>query len=416
MQANYEDKPAAHESERALLGSAIIAPDTLREVVVEKWEFDKYYHGELWESLKSLYDQGKAIDLVTLKENLTPDDVVYLTGCAADTPSALNAVTYANNVIQTARQRKMIEIGTQIVKSGYSPNGKDEAHFASLLMENIGLTKTTEQIKGDGLRKYIAERRANPSQVWGIPTGYEDLDNTTGGVHKGRLTLVKGEPGTGKTILVCQAGKNAAAAGFVVDIYEEEMSPDELLMRWVSADTGIQEHRIHQGDLADWELKVIEETIKTIEKLPIRVNTKTGWSAAEIWADQARKKASRHGADLVVIDYLALLRGGKDMKSWDKVEASALENKRMARELNIAVMSVVSVVKDGSIKGTNEVKHAADDVWEIKVDDLDEYIRVITFDKQRFGGMTNENGQVYGKVRLRMSPKLPLLLKTQEYK
>jgi replicative DNA helicase len=408
--------PNNKKAEEALIGSILINPDIEAELSIIPEDFYIIRHQWIWEAFQQLKKEGVEIDYLTTINELDKrgrlaelGGPAYLTSLINSTPTSYHAPGYAKIVKEDKLRRMIIQVANELAKEAYSDETPNVEDSIRKLGDLIYLDKRPKEVDGEAIRKYVLDRLENPIdplKPWGIPMPWDLLNKATGGLHKGRATLIKGESGLGKTIMVCQLAKYAAECGYNVDIYELEMSEEDLMLRWISADTEIETHKIHRGDLSDYDQTKIFRAVERIEKLPIRVDT-NGWSSAEIRADQTKKKARGERVDLVVVDYLGLVKERSDIKAWEQVEYSAKALRQAAKELDFALVTVVSEVKDGSIKGSAEVRYAADDIWELKKTEGDAID--VRFYKSRYGGGVSADTLGGGAVTLYKDRKYPKL-------
>ena len=385
-------RPYAKEAEQAYLGSIMIDPSVLVSHPIDVDDLYLDRHREIYTAMKSTYAEHGTVDLVLL----SPYEV-ELYHMMSVVVSALHAKGYAKEISKTAERREMLDIASEIandVATGSVEAGK----YIDKITKAIRVDGNTSDLSGvaDTFLKYVQERSENPTNIWGVATPWLDFNNVTGGLHRHTSNLFYGPSGVGKTILVLQMGYHAATLGYNVDFYELEMTSRNLFGRLVAMHSKIPTRSIHEGKAYNkFELK---QSIDYVKSLPIKISDATHWTSSEIRADQQKNRA-----DVVIVDYLALLND-KAENDYVKVERAAKNLRQMAKDLGQILLLVSSEVKDGSIKGTAEVKFAQDEVWNIKAKDPDnklDRVRILSPMKRR------EDGTLFD-VDLVMTEGLPM--------
>ena len=211
--------PHSVEAEQSVLGGLLLENHAWERVadLVNEQDFYRADHRAIWKQIVRLIDENKPADVVTVAEALeshnTLDDVgglAYLAALAQNTPSAANIRRYAEIVRERSVLRKLVEVGGEISTSAFNPNGRsatdilDEAEKKVFDIKEAGAKSTQGFLPLQPLLKEVVTRidelynRENPSEVTGVPTGYNDLDTKTSGLQPGDLIIVAGRPSMGK--------------------------------------------------------------------------------------------------------------------------------------------------------------------------------------------------------------------------
>ena len=370
--------PHSAEAERATLGAVLINPEALQQVAWLKAEhFYIHRHQFVWLAMVALDSQGKAIDILTVYEELErmgKTDVVeaaYLTGLVSDVPTSLNVEYYAGIVLDRAQRRADLEIAKEIAKGVYD-GGVDRAAIIDMLTKNSSIQNGALPI-GDMLNKFysgVEERAKNPKDIWGISTSFTTLDRATGGLQRNTTTMLAGSPGVGKTTLLLQVLLFAARSGYRTAVYELEMDAERLIARIVSMLTGVPIRDMKSGKMENhWEN--FNRGMEVLEKLPLYICDEPEMDTMTIRADVARLKGTR-GLDLVGLDYLNLLTDRMDDDDNKNTTAKAVRFRQICRKFEVAGLSVQSVTKEGmrsaiptlaDMSGPAEVGFSADNVF-----------------------------------------------------
>jgi replicative DNA helicase len=379
--------PHSREAEEAVLGAALINPDSIRLISwLKPLDFYIQRNRWVWEAMLILDKQGIPVDLVTLGEEIAKQsfDVQssYVTSLINQAPTSMNIEHYAQIVSGHAERRTYIQIANQIATGAYSTDGVDRAHIIDLLTKNTSNRAGAQPIKSllSSFYDGITERAKSPRDVWGISTGISKLDRATGGLQKQQTTMLAGSPGVGKTTLLLQLMLEAAKQGWKVGIYELEMDTERLLARLISMLTGVSIRDMKSGRMENhWDN--FNHGMAMLEQLPLYICDNPVMDTAQIRGDVSRIKAL-HGLDLIGLDYLNLLtdRDGDDDNK--NTTAKAVRFRQICREFDVAGLSVQSITKDGmravipslaDMSGPAEVAFSADNVF-FMVQDADSKI------------------------------------------
>jgi len=403
--------PHSREAEEALIGSVLIDPIQYRMVNVDADDFYIHRNKWIWESFGTLVDRD--IDFITVSDVLEQAGKLgevggpaYLTSLLNSVPTAMHAQSYADIITFQAEQRRHLITANELAKQAYSKDGVKVSGIVRQLTGDIHVTGgavVVKEIIGEP-EEYLKKLQEDDR----IPSPWDRFNRIAGGVARTQSTLLVGKPGVGKSVFIGAYGLKAAMDGFQVDIYEVEMTENDLIVRWVSDLAGVATEKIKYDDV----LMTQEEEDRVLRKLAyintLNIRIASGvWSSAAIVAD-LMKKSYEKPSDLVIIDSLGQLRENDENK-WDKVETSSLTLKQAALENNFALLCVATMVKSGSIRGTREVEHICD-YWysfekpegAVKPDDPGWFTREIYPGKQRHGGKASF-------CELRMASDLPRL-------
>ena len=383
--------------EQSWIGSVLMDPQVFYTSPIEVEDFEIQYHKNIHIAIKNTLDKHGKLDLMLLSQQF--EDIGYLTECITSVGSALNADAYAEEIRKAAMKRDMKVIATQMVNDAEpNPSGYIDMITNAIRVQG-GDNGTAEAI--EMYRQWMEFRQENKSDVWGIPTPWHKFNKITGGLHKKEGILIYGVAGTGKTVMVLQMAYHAAVHGYKVDIYEMEMPKEKVISRMVAMYSNVPPDEIDRGTASEYQLGKVRDGMRYISELPIRIYDNTDWTSATIRADQQKKGKDR--ADLVIIDYLALLQDKADNEH-QAVERAAKATKRMAKDLNFALVTIGSQVKDGSIRGPEEVKHAQDQTWYLEriSQDMNDPARDLVPSKGRYMGE-------FKKIPLQFKPGVPVL-------
>lgn len=359
---SQSEKIAPHsvEAEEAVLGSILINPDALFEVApfLQASDFFIIRHAWIWEAIIAVHERGEAIDNITVTHELRSQGKLENIGGAAkitdlinNTPTHIHAEDYGHIVERSAVRRRLLEAAQGIAKAAIEENAEleDVINRAETTLFSV----TQRQLKKDmvpmglAVREYLGRVEylfKNKDQPLGVPSGFTDLDRLLGGLQKSDLIVVAARPGVGKTSFMLSIALNAARLGRArVAIFSLEMSREQLIQRFFSAETSINSQRLRLGELDENEWSHLFEASGRLEKLRIYIDDTPGATVNQVRA-RCRRLYREEGLDLVIIDYLQLIESGT--RSENRVqEISYISRglKELARELNVPVLTAAQL-------------------------------------------------------------------------
>ena len=407
------------ENEQAILGALIIAPETRPQLNISADEFYLDRHKMIFRAIdKSIATVGvletNYLTIQTVLEDSGELDTVggpaYLTTLANSTPTSLFASGHADIVRNKAEQRKHFQTGQDIMLSAMN-GGVDVSAIVQQLVGNMTVVSTTSKI-GDMLDDYsdwLDDRIANPVKFIGHQTPWGEFNRVLGGSEPGLSYVIMGDKDVGKTVMLIQLAAHWASKGLHVDVYELEMTAERLLQRVVAIESGVSTKKQIKGEMTQIERDNIDRALKRISSWPLFIDDSTHWTSMAIRADMTRKKIRRKNADIVMVDYLALLKDRPELKEHERQEIAAKNLRDMGKDLKIAVWQVASVTHAGTMRGSKEIQYAQDKIFLIQKDNTDSRVRLITPDKMRDGLALDTENTGNPTVRLVFAAGLPKL-------
>ena len=349
--------PQAVEVEQAVLGAMMLEQQALSRAfeILDKSCFYHASHGRIFEAMHTLFEQGTAVDQLTLTEELKRrgqlDDVggvVYLAKLGSEVATAANIDFHARIVFEKALSRKLIEVASEISERAYAADedvqtliDKAEQQLFSLSENQIGEGfEPLDKVMGDAF-EHIERIHAKTDTVLGVDTGFANLNDLTSGFQKGDLIILAARPSVGKTALALTLARNAAVdAGVGVAIFSLEMSKMQLAQRLLSAETKVDLHKLRTGRLTEDDWMHLTRNIDRLAQAPIYIDDSPGISVLEARA-KARRQLREYGIGMVVIDYLQLMSGHLRTQSREQ-EISQISRglKAMAKELDMPVLAL----------------------------------------------------------------------------
>src|SRR5512143_2365597 len=352
--------PHNREAEEAVVGAVLINPEVYYDLAQFLLPDDFYIHRHrwIWEAFTSLHEPRIPIDLLTLSEELERrgqlDEIggrAYLTALVNQVPTSLNASAYAHIVESHAIRRRMIAAANSIASVSYNEDMKidpvmDEAEKAVFNVSERRLrhdVQPSREVMQDYYER-IGEAARRGEEIYGVPTGFIDLDRLLRGLQPSDLLIIAGRPGQGKTGFLLSVAKNAALTHKKhVAVFSLEMSNAQVAERLISQQTGIVSQNLRTGSLDENGFGLLAEAVEKLSETQIFLD-----DTPALTPIQLRTKCLllhlEHRLDLILVDYLQLMTG--DTRTDNRVqEVSYISRnlKVLARELNVPVLAAAQL-------------------------------------------------------------------------
>jgi replicative DNA helicase len=349
--------PQNVEAEQSVLGSLLIDRDAIIKIAPFLYPEDFYReaHGQIYAAILNLHERREPADFVTLcdeMERLGQLEAVggpaYLTSLINRVPTSLHVEYYAHIVERTAVLRRLIEAAGKIAGLAY-----DEAEDVDVVVDRAEqiLFDVSQRRISRGLtpiKRILTEYydrieylHQHQGEMVGLPSGFIDLDRLLGGFQPSDLIIVAGRPGMGKSSFGLSVAQQAALKhNIVVAFFSLEMSGEQLVQRLIAGETGISSQRLRVGDIRDIEWDRFVRASGKLGDTLIFVDDTPSPSPIEI-RTKCRRLAAEFGLDLIIIDYMQLMRSG--VRSENRVqEVSYISRmlKALAREMDVPVMAM----------------------------------------------------------------------------
>ena len=349
--------PQAVEVEQAVLGAMMLEQRAIVRAVEILDESCFYHapHSRIFAAMSTLFEQGTAVDQLTLTEELKRrgqlDDVggvVYLAKLGSEVATTANIDFHARIVFEKALSRKLIETASGVIERAYAADedvqtllDNAEQQLFSLSENQIGEGfEPLEKVMGETF-EHLEHVHAGAGTVLGVDTGFADLNDQMSGFQKGDLIILAARPSVGKTAFALTLARNAAVdAGVGMAIFSLEMSKMQLAQRLLSVETKVDLHKLRTGRLSDEDWMNLTHNIERLARAPIYIDDTPGIAVLEARA-KARRLQREHGVGMVIIDYLQLMSGHVRAQSREQ-EISHISRglKAMAKELDVPVLAL----------------------------------------------------------------------------
>jgi replicative DNA helicase len=357
MNTSTDALPHAEEAERSVLGAILIdnrSFDRARELLAAT-EFDSTRNRKIFDALAEMIESGTAVDLVTLKNALDGRGELegcggpaYLASLLEGVPRSANVEHYAKIVKEKAVLRELISTSQTILSSALRPEGStdnllDEAEKAifRIAESRMGGGFIPISVSAEQSIKWIEELTRRQELITGVASGFPQLDEMTAGLQPADLIILAARPSMGKTALALNICSHAALRqGRSVGIFSLEMSHQQLFIRLLCAEGHVDAHRLRTGRINKEQWHSIIKIYDTLSVAPMYIDDTPGLGVMEMRA-KARRLKREKDLDLLVVDYMQLMRGrGSYDSRQQEISDISRSLKELAKELNIPVLAL----------------------------------------------------------------------------
>ena len=360
----FKELPNNIEAEQAVIGSILVSNDIFDEIstIISSINFYDPMHQKIFEAIESLVYKGMLANPITLKNYFedekddlnVPDYLVKITKFCT---SVRQAVEYSKIIYDMFVRRELIKISEQTIDSAklneLDTNGQTIIENSERLLFDLAEKGSfnSSLVKFDEAMKQTIEMASaaykNEEGIVGVPTGLRDLDDKLGGLHQSDLIIIAGRPSMGKTSLATNIAFNAAqklqesGKKSSIAFFSLEMSSEQLSTRIISEQARISSNDIRRGRISDEQFDKFLETSKNIAELPLYIDETPAISIAAM-SNRARRIKRLFGLDMVVVDYIQLMRGTTFNKDGRVQEISQITQglKAIAKELAVPVVAL----------------------------------------------------------------------------
>ncbi|MEH6616259.1 MAG: replicative DNA helicase [Porticoccus sp.] len=357
-----EDQQLPHsvEAEQAVLGGLMLTNDSFDTVasVIAETDFFAQDHQLIFQTMRSLSDDSKPLDVITLSEVLQNNQeleqvggAAYLVELANNTPSSANIGAYAQIVLERSVIRQLITAASDIVKKGFNPLGSDsgvllaeaERKLAEIIENRpkLGGFQDVNKLLSDAINR-IDELFNNEAEITGLSTGFAELDEMTSGWQKSDLVIVAGRPSMGKTSFAMNMVEHAVLhQDKPVLVFSLEMPANQLMIRMMSSLGKIDQTRMRSGKLNEDDWPRLSSAASRLKDRPLFIDDTAGITPMGL-KNQVRQLSREHGEPgLIMVDYLQLMSSSVPTENrTTEITLISRELKTIAREFNCPVVAL----------------------------------------------------------------------------
>ena len=359
--------PQNIEAEQSVLGAMLIDKEAIAKAteILSAEDFYREAHRVIFSAMLEIYNKNEAVDMITVTDILRRDNkledvggIAYITSLANVVLTAANVKYHAEIVAEKSVLRQLVKVSTEIAAMGYEANDEvgvllDTAESRILEISNRKKRADFTPISAvlmDSVQN-IEKLLNNKGGLTGIPTGFNDLDKLTSGLHPSDFIILAARPSMGKTALALNIVQNVALRAHKrvggdprsVAFFSLEMSKEQLVNRMLCAEANIDSQRLRIGEMKEDDWTHLWDACDVMSKTKIYIDDTAGITVMDM-RSRARRLKAEHGLDLIVVDYLQLMQGsGKRNTSGDRQqEVSEISRslKALARELDVPVLAL----------------------------------------------------------------------------
>jgi replicative DNA helicase len=417
--ADLRVPPHNIDLEKSVLGSLMIDEEAIYKVA-DTLRPDNFYdkkHTLIFEAILNLYNQQKAIDLLTVSAELKKKNAlkdaggnIYITELVESVPTSAHIEEYTKIVKDLSVRRKMISLGAHMNEMAYVEEDKVELLLDRAERDLLNLSESNT--KNDFVHvstlleqsyKKTEELNKDPNKVRGVKTGFTYLDNILGGLQQSDLIILAARPSIGKTSFALDVARHASVyEEKKVGIFSLEMSNIQLMDRLLATQVGVGLWDLRMGKLSDEALSRLSDAMGVLSEANLYIDDTPGIGIMEMRA-KARRLKFEKGLDLIIVDYLQLIAGTRLESRVQEVSEISRSLKAIARELSVPVLALSQLSRAveqrndnkpqlSDLRDSGSIEQDADVVIflsRVASDDDNNQNRMLTISKHRNGPTGN---------------------------
>lgn len=349
--------PHSIESEMAVLGAMLLDSSAITKSL-EMLTKDSFYverNKLIFETIVQMFEKGIQVDVLTVAEELKKRnkfDLVggseYLASLMENVPTAENVEDYCKIILERSFNRELLKLCGDIIYE--SLKGETDSleliDKAERMIFQIAEKRFSKNYVG--IRKVLHNIIEQLSQMvegenkglTGVPSGFIDLDRYLGGFQKSDLIIIAARPSVGKTAFALSIARNVAVDyNIPVGFFSLEMSAQQLTLRLISSQTGIENHKIRTGNINRNDLKAILTKMTKLSQAPLFIDDSPKINLVELRA-KARRLKAEHNVGIIIIDYLQLIDPPKAESREREISIISRTLKQIAKELDIPIIAL----------------------------------------------------------------------------
>ena len=364
LKDSFKELPNNIEAEQSVIGSILVSNEIFDDIntIISSSNFYDPMHQKIFSAIENLIYKGMLANPITLKNYFESDkDEInipeYLVKITKFSTSTRQATEYSKIIYDMFVRRELIKISEQTIDTAkindLNINGQNIIENSERLLFDLAEKGSfnSSLVKFDEAMKKTIEMASaaykNEEGIVGVPTGLRDLDDRLGGLHQSDLIIIAGRPSMGKTALATNIAFNAAQKlqegqrKSSVAFFSLEMSSEQLSTRILAEQSRIKSNDIRRGRISDEQFDKFIETSKNIAELPLYIDETPAISIAAM-SNRARRIKRLFGLDMIVVDYIQLMRGSINNKDGRVQEISEITQglKAIAKELSVPVVAL----------------------------------------------------------------------------
>lgn len=357
MDTSIRSIPHNIEAEQGVIGSMLIDKTSIAEAmeVLNTEDFYKDSHKVIFDSILDLYKKDIAVDIITLTENLksrskleAAGGITYISELSGSIVSTANLKSYIKIVKDKSVLRKLIRASTKIIEESYK-NQDDVVGTIDMAEKSIFDLSSNRKVSDFEPMNVVLERGFteierlfnNKGETTGVASGFRELDAKTSGFQKGDMVLVAARPSMGKTTFALNIAEYAALReGKKIAMFSLEMSKEQLAYKLLCSEAHVDMLNLRTGNLEDKDWENIARASGPLAAAKIFIDDTAGITIMEM-RSKCRRLKMEHGIDMIVVDYLQLMSGGKGSENrQQEVSEISRSIKALAKEMECPVIAL----------------------------------------------------------------------------
>lgn len=352
--------PQNIDAEQMVLGAILIENEAIHNITatLTPEDFYKDIHRKIFATMLEMFERREAIDLVTLTDTMRGrvgleaiGGASYLATLVSLVPTAANIKYHAKIVREKAILRRLIHTSTDIITQCYDDSrtvdsieellNNAERSIFDIAQKKIGEAFfPLKNIVHDSF-KIVETLYERKEMITGIPTGFVDLDNMTSGLQPSDLIIIAGRPSMGKTAFCLNIAAHAAIEKEkIIAIFSLEMAKEQLVIRLLGSEARVDAHKLRTGHLSERDWSPLSTAAGRLAEANIFIDDSAGISVLEMQA-KSRRLQAEHGLDLIIVDYMQLMRGrGNEQSREQEISNISRSLKMLAKDLKVPVVAL----------------------------------------------------------------------------
>jgi replicative DNA helicase len=350
--------PASLEAEQAVLGAILLKSESIDRVVdvLRPDDFYRGAHREIYRAILDLWGQSRIPDEVTVTQLLKDrgkleavGGPVFISSLSEQVGTTANLLYYAKIVYDKAVVRRILAAAQEVAQDCLSPVENLSEFRDAVESKMYEALEVAQGGRACAFRELIpAELEAMENEHYqstGIQTQFYDLDRIIGGLRPGDLVLIAARPGQGKTALAGNIAYNVAVKGYKVGFFSLEMTASKLARRFFASIGRIDGDKLKNAAMNEEEWRRLAEAAGELVELPIHIDDASNITALDVRA-RARRLKFKGELDLLIVDYLQLLKPHRGKSREQEVTAMSQAIKSLAKELEVPVLALCQLNRE----------------------------------------------------------------------
>ena len=400
--------PQAVDLEAAVLGAMLLEKEAIAKAieVLDDTAFYRPAHQLIFRAMERLFEKGEPVDVLTLIEELRRGGDLEKAGgeyavteLTTKVTTGANVEYHAHIVLERALMRQLIASSSEVINRAYTETEDaldllDEAEQRIFKISEQRMRKSFVSMNAavHSTMEMLESIHGKHSGITGVPSGFTELDNYTGGFQKSDLIIIAGRPSQGKTALVLSIARNASVLHNIpVGFFSLEMSTQQLVMRLICAEARVDAHSVRTGRLPEDEWRKLSTSVGRLYKAKIFIDDTPALGVLELRAKARRLKAEQN-IGMIVLDYLQLMQGPRNIQSREQ-EISTISRslKALSKELEVPVVALSQLNR--AVEARSDKRPMLADLRESGAIEQDADVVVFVHRPEMFGIDKDEDGE-----------------------